>query len=154
MADDHKEREIRWWFRSIIVPLGIVGVLIVWLGWRSAQRKAVVPSKPVVVVSAAGHVQQAPLKGDDAGMRRPDSVSIIVEFHPIPIPEAVDFVRTFDEFSLAFDRNAAQKLVLQRGESQRALHIEFNSEGPHNYHVIANQHEEMGPDTRSPGNPG
>ncbi len=153
MADDQKESEIRWWFRYIMVPLGAVAVLIVWLGWHSAQHRAMIPLKPVVVRADAGHAQEEPSK-PDASLRRPDSVSITVEVHPIPVPEAVDFVPTFDEFSLAFDKNAAQKMVLPHGEGQRTVQIELNSEGAHNYQVIAHQHEEMGPETRSPGNPG
>ena len=151
MMDDQKRSEIRWWLRTIIVPLGIVGVFIVWLGCRTSQPQAKISQ--VVVLAGAGSPRRAPLNGG-AEIRRPNSISISVEVRRIPIPEAVDFVHTFDEFSLAFDRNVIQKMVLRRGESQQTAHIELNIEGPHNYRVIANQHEEMGPDTYSPGNPG
>lgn len=151
MADDQNKGEIRWWLHHIIVPLGMVGILVVWLGWRSSQHQA--KTLPVAVLTDVGFQRRAPLNAD-ANVRRSKSVSISVEVRPIPIPEAANFVPTFDEFSLVFDRNVVQKLVLQHGESQRTAHIELNSEGFHNYRVIANQHEEMGPDTQSPGNPG
>ena len=69
----------------------------------------------VVVLAGAGSPRRAPLNGG-AEIRRPNSISISVEVRRIPIPEAVDFVHTFDEFSLAFDRNVIQKMVLRRGE--------------------------------------
>lgn len=153
MAAEQRESEIRWWLRYILVPLGVVGILVAWVGWRSAQQRPLIPRKPVVVWADAGHPFQARLR-PVANLRRPDSVSITIEVHPIPIPEAVDFVPTFDEFSLAFDRNAAQKMVLPHGEGERTVQIELNGEGAHTYQLIARQHEEMGPDTRSPGNPG
>jgi hypothetical protein len=151
MMDYRKKSEIRWWLCCIIVPLGVVGVFIVWLGCRTSQQQA--KTSRALVVADASSPRRAPLSAG-ADIRRPNSISISVEVQPIPIPEAVDFVPTFDEFSLAFDRNVAQKMVLQHGESERTARIELNTEGPHNYRVIANQREEMGPDTYSPGNPG
>jgi hypothetical protein len=151
MTAEQKKSEMRWWLRSIILPLGIVAVVIAWLGVRSSRPH--IKTLPYVVLANAGFTRHAPLNAP-ADLRRPKSISISVEIHPIGIPEAVDFIHTFDEFSLAFDRNVVQKFVLQHGENQRTAHIELDTEGPHSYRVIANQHEEMGPGTNSPGNPG
>jgi hypothetical protein len=151
MTDDQKKSEIRWWLRCIIVPLCIVGIFIVWLGCRTPQQRA--KTSQVVVLADASSVPRALLNAG-SNIRRPNSVSISVEVRPISIPEAVDFVPTFDEFLLAFDRNVVQRMVLQHGKSGRTAHIELNAEGPLNYRVIANQHEEMGPDSRWPGSPG
>jgi len=52
MADDQKKSEIRWWLRCIIVPLGIVGIFIVWLGCRTPQQRAKT-SQVVVLTDAA-----------------------------------------------------------------------------------------------------
>jgi hypothetical protein len=107
----------------------------------------------MIVVRDVGRLREKLFK-TAASLRRPDPVSISVEVRPISIAEAVDYIPTFDEFSLAFDRDVVQKVVLRHGEGQRTAQIELNGEGPHSYHVIAHQHEEMGPDTQSPGNPG
>ncbi len=151
MTVEQKKSEIRWWLRSIIIPLGIVGVFLAWLGIRPSQQQ--VRALPSIVWAKAGFPRQTPLNtpGDT---HRPKSVSISIEVHPIPFAEAVDFVHTFDEFSLAFDRNIVQKLVLPHGENQRTAHIELSTDGLHSYRIIANQHEQMGPGTSSPGNPG
>lgn len=151
MTDDQRKLEIRWWLRSIIVPLAIVGVFVVWLGCRTSQQP--IKSARVIVWPSASFLRRASLNAGSA-IRRAKSISISVEVRPISVPEAVDFVPTFDEFLLAFDRNVVQRMVVQHGESGRTAHIELNAEGPLNYRVIANQHEEMGPDSRSPGNPG
>jgi hypothetical protein len=151
MTDDQRKREIRWWLRSIIVPLGIVGVFVVWLGCRTSQQQAKTSQVVVLANTSAG---RRGLLSAASGNRRPNSIAISVEVRPISIPEAVDFVPTFDEFLLAFGRNVVQRMVLRHGESVRTAHIELTAGGPLNYRVIANQHEEMRPDSRSPGNPG
>jgi len=151
MTDSQKKSEIRWWLRSIIVPLGIVGIFIAWLGWRSPRHD--IKTSKVVVLANAAYLRLKSFHAE-ADLRRPKPVSISVEVHPISIAEAVDYIPTFDDFALAFDRNVVQKVILRHGEGQRIAQIELSGEGPHSYHVIAHQHEEMGPDTRSPGNPG
>jgi len=89
MTDDQRKREIRWWLRSIIVPLGIVGVFVVWLGCRTSKQQA--KTSQVVVLADTSSRPRALLNAG-SGSRRPNSISISVEFHPISIPEAVDFV--------------------------------------------------------------
>ena len=153
MTDVQRKMEIRWWLRSIVVPLGLVGAFVVWLGGRTPQPHARTTAQ--ILWTHAGFSPRARINvSADAAAPRPNTVSIFVEVRPIAVAEAIDFVHTFDEFSLAFDRNVVQKMVLHRGESRQVAQIELNAEGMHDFRVIANQHEVMGPGTRSPGNPG